>query len=553
VAAGLYGLLVLSKAMTESGDALGVLALVAGAMPSFGNSRLRAVFRFDDGWEHTSGQCSRPEVRADLEAQLAVLDTDGGPVVLLGAAWASAYPLSELGEHLGYSVVASDREPSAADRYLIGLLAQQIGPALANARRRERDQEAAVELRRANDVLAATVTALEERALIHDRLTRVAAASEGPEGIARAVHELTGYAIAVEDRDGNLRAWGGPDRPESYPKQSPDRRRRLLQNATYSGDPVRDADRLLVVAQPSADSIGVLALIDPHGTAGDRERHALELGATVLAIELARARGLADTELRLGRDFVDELLSGDTPEHALGRAEALGYNLGHPHRVVVIETSDPERYGPAFFHAVRRAARATRIGSHPVMRHGAAVVLSEADRDCEQFRAAVLKDVGGAPCRVGVGGVCEQPSDFPRSLCEARLALRIQRAAGLGEQTPMFDELGIYRILGESAEPRSVERFVRAWLGALLDYDERKRTSLVTTLSQYLECGKRNSATATALAIHRNTLKYRLSRIREISDHDLSDADTQFNLQLATRAWHTLEALRAEGPPTTPS
>jgi DNA-binding PucR family transcriptional regulator len=46
------------------------------------------------------------------------------------------------------------------------------------------------------------------------------------------------------------------------------------------------------------------------------------------------------------------------------------------------------------------------------------------------------------------------------------------------------------------------------------------------------------------LAIHRSTLKYRLQRIREISRRDLSDPDTQFNLQLATRAWQTLQALR---------
>jgi DNA-binding PucR family transcriptional regulator len=45
--------------------------------------------------------------------------------------------------------------------------------------------------------------------------------------------------------------------------------------------------------------------------------------------------------------------------------------------------------------------------------------------------------------------------------------------------------------------------------------------------------------------VHRSTLKYRLQRIKEISGHDLGDPDTSFNLQLATRAWRTLAALRA--------
>ena len=44
--------------------------------------------------------------------------------------------------------------------------------------------------------------------------------------------------------------------------------------------------------------------------------------------------------------------------------------------------------------------------------------------------------------------------------------------------------------------------------------------------------------------MHRNTLKYRLQRIRQISGLDLSDPETCFNLQLATRAWQTLRVLR---------
>ena len=64
------------------------------------------------------------------------------------------------------------------------------------------------------------------------------------------------------------------------------------------------------------------------------------------------------------------------------------------------------------------------------------------------------------------------------------------------------------------------------------------------TLSCFLELGQAYDATSDALAIHRSTLKYRLQRIREISQQDLSDPDTRFNFQLATRAWQTLVALR---------
>ena len=62
---------------------------------------------------------------------------------------------------------------------------------------------------------------------------------------------------------------------------------------------------------------------------------------------------------------------------------------------------------------------------------------------------------------------------------------------------------------------------MREWLGALIDYDASHGAQLVMTLSEYLDCGGNYDATARALSVHRNTLKYRLRRIREVSGHDL--------------------------------
>lgn len=197
-----------------------------------------------------------------------------------------------------------------------------------------------------------------------------------------------------------------------------------------------------------------------------------------------------------------------------------------------------------FFNAVRRAARETRVGSMLVSKGGAVVVLSDADIAWDRFRNAILADLGGGRCSVGVGGWCDHPSDFPRSHREAQLALKMQHSVRGDDRVTCYEDLGVYRILGEVRDTAAVEGFVRQWLGALLDYDARKRSELVPTLCRYLERGGSYDGTAAALSVHRSTLKYRLQRIREISGHDLTDPDTNFNLQLATRAWQTLQSLR---------
>jgi DNA-binding PucR family transcriptional regulator len=101
----------------------------------------------------------------------------------------------------------------------------------------------------------------------------------------------------------------------------------------------------------------------------------------------------------------------------------------------------------------------------------------------------------------------------------------------------------VYELLSEAADPGVVEVFVRTWLGPLLDYDAQRGANLVHTLARYLDCGGNYDATAEALALGRSTVRYRLGRIRQISGRDLTDPDTRFQLQLATRAWVSLRAL----------
>jgi sugar diacid utilization regulator len=542
----LQGLLVLAMLMTESGDEEQVLRLATSSVGGLARCRPEGVYLTDRGWRWTAGSFRWEPGRRAVEEQLPGLGSLGGAVEVPGRPCGWAYPLRSLAGGVGFLIVSAEEASSPAEQFLLRVMAQQAGMALANARLHAQERATAEELVKVNSTLGATVQALRRSMEIHERLTKVAMSGEGQEGIARAVHELTGHPVAVEDRHGNLRAWAGPDRPDPYPKHGTARSEELLRRVLASGRPIRDGGRLLAVAQPRGDVLGVLVLIDPDGTAGEHELVALEHGATVLAMELARLRSLAETELRLRRDLVEDLLAGTDQESALARAQALGYDLERVHRVVVVEGQGRGDGGAdRLFHAVRRAAGRTGAGSLLVSRTGTVVLLANQDLDWERLRGAVLHELGGGRVRIGVGGGCGRVGDFPRSYREAQTALRVQAGSHGTDRVTVFDELGVYRLLSRLENTAEVERFVRDWLGTLLDYDTRKQSELVRTLSVYLERGGNYNATAQALVVHRSTLKYRLQRIRELSGHDVNDPDTHFNLQLATRAWATLRALRS--------
>jgi DNA-binding PucR family transcriptional regulator len=262
-------------------------------------------------------------------------------------------------------------------------------------------------------------------------------------------------------------------------------------------------------------------------------------------MELARLRSIADTELRLRRDLVHDLLAGTDDESAQARADALDYDLRRPHRVVLVEGKGRPRAPDSLLSAVRRAMRQAQHAALFETWPDSVAIVTAGQTDWEKLRRTIMSDVGGQ-CHIGVGGACTRPSELPRSLREAGLALRLQKTLLPGNKACEYPKLGIFRMLAAIPDLGDVDEFVREWLGSLLDYDARKRADLVHTLTQYLEHGGNYDATAAQLSVHKSTLKYRLQRIRELTGLELNDPDVHFNLQLATRAWGTLQALQGE-------
>lgn len=530
----LRGLLALSMVMTGRHSEDEIISLAMTAAPRLGRCRMVGVYVDEEGGPPGNG------LPAELRRRVATSGNVEGDTVPRIAGIRS-FPLHSLDGVIGHLVIAADEELSTAELLLTGTLAQQTGVALANARLHRRERTVSEDLRATVAELARTVQELEYKNAVHDRFIRVATGDTGQQGIVDALFELTRFPASIEDRHGNLVAWAGGKPPSCGDRMSAADLTKLLP-AAVRGRPIRVGRRLVAVARPRSDVVGVLTLLDPDGVAGAQEIMALEHGAVVLAMELARLRSVADTELRLGRDVVADLIGGDA-EVGLARARALGYDLARPHRVVVVEQIGPAAATDTLLTAVREAAR-TVGASLMFMPRAETVVLLATDAPDDGDRwsrlgAAVLAELGHR-CLVGVGTVCRRPEDFARSHHEAELCGRLLHSTGDPGGVAVYENLGVYQLLSEVPDPQAVPRFIRRWLGALLDYDTSHSASLVFTLSRFLEGGGNYDTAAAALSIGRSTLRYRLQRIHQLSGHDLADPDTRFNLQLATRAWQML-------------
>jgi sugar diacid utilization regulator len=433
--------------------------------------------------------------------------------------------------NIGY-LVFELRQPhdDAAGLFPLHVFCQQLAVAIDNARRHTRERQLAADLQCVVDEVSALLAMQEQLNLVAARRCDVAA-------VVQVVSELTGLPAAVEDQAGNLLASAGGWQPDLR-RRSPSARSRLVARLRAGLRAERDGDQIVALAEGQTGTHAFLVVSDSDRTATEIHRRVVEFACTVLSLVLAKSAIVAEAELRLRRDLIEELLLGLSQPIAEARAEALGIDLARPRRVAVIEpvaSGKSSAVDDRLLHLVQRELITQGDQGLAVRRGSGVVCLANDDVDWELIVCPINSKLCSSTHRAGVGSICTGAADYPASLRHAHQSLRFCRKSE-SRGVVRFDDLGVYRLLALNADTNDLDGFIDQWLGPLIDYDAARSAQLVSTLTSYLRSGGSLNATASELFVHRSTVKYRLERIRAISKHDLADPETQFSLQLATYA-----------------
>ncbi|MFH8753631.1 PucR family transcriptional regulator [Streptomyces rimosus] len=538
----LHELVALSRALLEAPDEGEILRLAMHHVGAAGPYSAEAGYLDVDGDLVPSPRNGQTHAAA-MDRRIRELEGQDGPVTAPGRSWGWALGLRGPERLHCYLVVTSRTRPTVAQRSQLAMLVRHTAAALSVAFAQRRQREDAVELHRVREECAtlqqrliSVVAELGYQRAVHALMADIAASGGGEEAVTRALHELTGLPALVEDRFGRLKSWSGVGRPDPYPEPDPVRRNDTLHAVAQEAGPVRVKDRLIALVRPHGEILGVLALVDALSEADEHTVFALEHAAALLAMKLAHLRNLAEVELRLHRELVDDLLAGTDAASAYARSEAVGHDLHRSHYVVVVKWSD-RTADDAFARTVGRAASAVGMHSLLTRRAGHVVLVADDRPHARALHEALVRETGTRSGTIGVSAPSDSVPDIPRRYQEAQRALEVRLNSHERYGTTFFDELGLYRILEPGADHQELETFVHEWLGQLIDYDSRHHSAMVETLSEYFDCGGNYDEAAASLAIHRSTLRYRLRRIREISGNDLANVEDRLNLQVATRVW----------------
>jgi DNA-binding PucR family transcriptional regulator len=175
--------------------------------------------------------------------------------------------------------------------------------------------------------------------------------------------------------------------------------------------------------------------------------------------------------------------------------------------------------------------------SDPLDRPGSASGGTSSD-PLDKLRAALARlEPGLGPARLTVG--LSRPSGaeaLSGALREARHARELARLR-TGTLTVVADAEVTSHVALLAVVPDDVRHaFAARVLDPVLEYDARNDAGLYQTLEAFLDCSGSWSRAAARLHLHINTVRYRISRVEELTGRDLSRFEDRVDVFLALRS-----------------
>lgn len=118
-------------------------------------------------------------------------------------------------------------------------------------------------------------------------------------------------------------------------------------------------------------------------------------------------------------------------------------------------------------------------------------------------------------------------------LCYQRALAAVEVAHLFHEKIIRFDDMGIYQILFSIQDRQILYDMYHRLLEPLLEYDEQHHGELKKTLYYYLKYDASPQKISSAMYAHRNTVHYRIEKIKNLLHSDLSSFEEKFPYMMA--------------------
>ncbi len=273
----------------------------------------------------------------------------------------------------------------------------------------------------------------------------------------------------------------------------------------------------------------------------DLDRECFDRLLAFVGQEMQKSEVWGPTSGELGSYFLGNLLGDRNPSEAVTRRRLKAVNF---HAKAVFEVICLHAGGEGLRQdQVEMVAGQLRPMLHHAIYtsyHGNLVVLASRDaaEDFAQYERLLREVAALNNLAVGISNVFERITETSRAYRQARSAIRLGELARAA-----LDERGLYRyrdyaylhLIDIANRHTSLLDLCHPAVLRLAAHDERHGGELMETLYCYLQVSGITKRAAQMLNLHKNTLLYRINRVKEILGMDLSSGEDQFALQMSFR------------------
>ncbi|MFK9090362.1 PucR family transcriptional regulator [Bacillus salipaludis] len=295
----------------------------------------------------------------------------------------------------------------------------------------------------------------------------------------------------------------------------------------------------------------------------------LEQASTIMALEMIKAKEIEEVKLKIRQDFFDDLLTGKitSSESIQSLSQLHGLNSQYKYFCVVInfDTEDLECYEDLVARKVQLENKSKKcvdlVYEHSNIANGevtcfyrnnyiiiligqnenrSPIPLNEAKQYGHGLYGALTKQIKNTTFLIGIGRQYETIHSLHKSFAEANESIRLMQKFESRGGISHFEDHSIYHFLNSNIKDMELEDFFRKHLGKIYEHDQLHGTSYIITLENYFQNNLNISETAKAMFLHRNTLIYRIEKIKEILNTDLKNSEGLLQIQLALKIFRLL-------------
>lgn len=220
------------------------------------------------------------------------------------------------------------------------------------------------------------------------------------------------------------------------------------------------------------------------------------------------------------------------------RLETVDFTPGNKLQMLVIRQHDNENAGCSMNIIASQLQHVLRGHMYAKIDNTLAILLSfsSADKKLDGYLLEQIEKV----CQTNnlIAGVSNEFSDLTLLDRQYRLANRaalLARRYGREKRIEYYDDVADIAFLELLDRYENAMDYVHSAVIRLMEYDKKYGTNYLYTFWMYSENAFNTQLTAKKMFIHKNTLAYRLSKIKEILNTNLSTGKEMFVFQLSLR------------------